>query len=345
MKKHLIILFLIIDALTYGQINTTKGDCEIIKIDDIRSFPGSNDLVLYYYSFDGLNWNLFNHTQEQYREGLIFTVKDDIRGFISVDDDSVSPYVGPLYIKGEALTNVGSHPNPNLLVDNCEKQIAQTPPNKPIPCNFRRIGIPTQYYYIIPCSPHLASVPITSKSTCFENHDAKVTFLFDRDLQTNEYFLLNLMTITANSTPVPPQVKYVYKDNYIDRKISFTGLDSGTFYLRYQTFQEGNPTPFSDNNSDHFTIDAVMPLTFNVRAYNPKCNNDKVDLTIEADGGTPPYFYNNLNGETEIINGVTQVKKIQFDPSDKNKKTVTIQQAELKEYNIKVTDSNNCIEQ
>lgn len=337
-------MFLIICTLCSGQINTTMGNCEVIKVDQIRSFPNSNDMVFYYYSYDGSNWNLFNRTQEQYRQGLIFTVKDDIGGFLSPDDDNVSAYVGPLYIKGEILRNVGSHPNPQLLVDDCEKQIMLTPPNKPIPCDFRRLTTPTQYYYIIPCSPHLAGVPVISKSTCFENHDAKVTFSFDRDLQDKEYFLLNLMTVTTNGIPIPPQVKYVYKDSYLDRKIAFTGLDSGTFYLRYQTFQEGNPTPFSDNNSDQFTIDPVTPLTFSVKADNPRCNNDKVDITIVASGGTPPYFYDDLNGETEIVNQVSQIKRIQFDTADINKTTVIIQQVDLKEYNIKVTDANQCIE-
>ena len=134
---------------------------------------------------------------------------------------------------------------------------------------------------------------------------------------------------------------------------NFQQLENGhTYRIKYQA-QITNPNDaanaimrgflYSPEEYD-FVYTEPEPLTFKIKADNPTCHDGKVDITIEADGGTRPYYYDNLIGETEIVNGVSQIKRIQFDGSDINKKTVTIEQAELKEYNIKVTDANKCIE-
>lgn len=214
---------------------------------------------------------------------------------------------------------------------------------------YFRTGYLTQFtdfiiYDIAPCAPNLVGNPEKVKPSCSQENDGQVTFTFDRNLIDNEYFSLNLTQI-VNGKNLPPINKYVSIDEFINNKITFTGIGSGNYFLHYQTFQVGNSTPFSDNYSDEFTIEPITPLTFKItKADNPACYNGKVDIIIEANGGTPPYYYDNLNGETEILNGVSQIKRIQFDPSNINKKTVIIQQLELKEYNIKVTDANKCIE-
>ena len=135
---------------------------------------------------------------------------------------------------------------------------------------------------------------------------------------------------------------------------SFQQLENGhTYRIKYQA-QIPNPNDASkpimrgvlySPEEFNFIYTEPQPLTFKINAENPVCNNDKVDITIEASGGTPPYYYDHLNGETEIIDGVSQVKRIRFDSSDINRTTVELKDLELKKYNIKVTDTNKCIEQ
>ncbi|WP_163400419.1 hypothetical protein [Flavobacterium fluviatile] len=135
---------------------------------------------------------------------------------------------------------------------------------------------------------------------------------------------------------------------------NFQQLETGhTYRIKYQA-QIPNPNAASNPimrgvlyspPEFNFTYTEPKPLTFKVKADNPICYNDKVDITIEASGGIPPYYYDHLNGETEIIDGVSQVKRIRFDSSDINRTTVELKDLELKKYNIKVTDTNKCIEQ
>jgi hypothetical protein len=87
------------------------------------------------------------------------------------------------------------------------------------------------------------------------------------------------------------------------------------------------------------------PLTFVVSKTTPICLDGVGALTITASGGTIPYYYDDLNGETETVNGITTVKRIIFNENDEEQKTVTI--ANLPStipYKIKVTDYNNCID-
>jgi len=122
-------------------------------------------------------------------------------------------------------------------------------------------------------------------------------------------------------------------------------VEDGKYDITYQAFLNGSPKGCIKSVGD-IKIANTEPLKFKIiKADNPKCNNDKIDIIIEANGGTPPYFYDDLNEETEIVNGLPEIKKIRFDASDENKTTVELNDLELKEYKIKVTDANKCIEQ
>jgi hypothetical protein len=198
----------------------------------------------------------------------------------------------------------------------------------------------------LPCTP-IVDGDITLKTPdCSYQKIKEIKIPFDRDLEEGEE--LRDMSLYNDIIPGTP-LKTINSSVIYENKTFFfpiediTLIPKANYQIKYVAYKNNKPTAASFSN--FFEYNTPPALTFKVNADNPICHDDKVDIIIEADGGTPPYYYDHLNGETEIVNGITQVKKIQFDPADKNKKTVTIQQAELKEYNIKVTDSNNCIEQ
>lgn len=217
----------------------------------------------------------------------------------------------------------------------------------------------------LPCAPIVTDVNFEGPK-CSGDPIKTLEITFDRPLDATKnenLYQLYVRETTNNPSPIKTTPMFsVSNVTYPDESKTytysnfenFTSLESGREYEVIYQAQVKHPT---DNNptikilkgvlvgSKPFTYYDPKPLTFKIKADNPTCHDDKVDITIEADGGTTPYFYDDLNGITEIVNGISQVKKIPFDTSDKNKKTVTIQQATPKEYNIRVTDSNNCIEQ
>jgi hypothetical protein len=231
-------------------------------------------------------------------------------------------------------------------------------PGRPFSANTIRINY-------LPCAPLVTDVNYEGPK-CSGDPIQKLEITFNRPLdatKSESLYQLYVRETTNNPPPIKTTPMFsvsniTYPDGskiYSYSNISnFTSLESGREYEVIYQAQIKHPTDPNPTvrilkgvlvGPKPFTYNDPKPLTFKVKADNPKCHNGKVDITIEADGGTPPYYYDHLNGETEIVNGVTQVKRIQFDTSDKNKKAVTIQQAELKEYNIKVTDDNKCIEQ
>ncbi len=71
----------------------------------------------------------------------------------------------------------------------------------------------------------------------------------------------------------------------------------------------------------------------------------ETDIFIRINPLDSPYFYDDLEGTTEIINGETKIKRIQFNPSDEKSNKVSIPLLNPKSvYTIKVTDFNYCIE-
>ncbi|MDX6181605.1 SprB repeat-containing protein [Flavobacterium sp. Fl-77] len=191
-------------------------------------------------------------------------------------------------------------------------------------------------YNIIPCSPNLVGSPEIIKPSCFQGKDGQVTFTFDRDLIDNETFLLNL-TQVVNGNNLPPKEKNVSKAEFLNKKITFTGLESGNYFLHYQTFQNNNTTPTSDNLSDLFFVDQSKALKYIINTTNPSCYGANGEIVVEASGGTPPYYYS--------INNATKTPFTNPFTSDANgfkgSQILTIPNGS---YNIRITDSNNCIE-
>ncbi|WP_124019380.1 hypothetical protein [Flavobacterium hydrophilum] len=214
-----------------------------------------------------------------------------------------------------------------------------------------------------PCAPTVTDVQYKGPN-CSGEGIQKLEITFDRELDSNkDENLYQLYVRETINNPLPIKSTPMFSVNNVTypagSKIysysnlsNFTSLESGRQYEVFYQAQVKHPTVPNSYilkgvlvGSKPFTYNDPKPLTFKVRADNPKCHDGKVDITIEADGGTPPYYYDNLNGETEIVNGVTQINRIPFDVLNPNKKTVTIQQVQAKEYNIRITDDNKCIEQ
>lgn len=197
----------------------------------------------------------------------------------------------------------------------------------------------------LPCTPVIDGDIVLETPDCNYQEIKEIKIPFDRDLEDKEE--LRDMSLYNDITPGTP-VKTINTSITYNNKTFYFPVDDVTliskanYQIKYVSYKNDKPRALEISN--FFAYNTPPAVTFKVTANNPKCHDGKVDITIEADGGTPPYYYDHLNGETEIVNGISQVKRIRFDTSDKNKKNVTIQHAELKEYNIRITDDNNCIE-
>ncbi|BDU25630.1 SprB repeat-containing protein [Flavobacterium sp. GSB-24] len=319
------IALLLFSSVHSQNVNDNRGNCETIQITNLRTYANrTNDRLFYYYSTDGMFWIPFDRTQEDYREGLIFRADQDIHSFIGIEDE-ITPYTGPLYIKGEYLTNVGSAPDPYDVVRRCQEANMNTPPNKPLPCpnGADVIGITSAFYYMIPCSPLLVGEPIKTNTYCSYGNDAEITFNFDRKLADNEHFLLNLSKKVTETSFQIIRDATVTANEFIDKKYTFSNLAPGEYLFRYQTFIGAQQ---NSDNERSFTINANPPLNFSIVNQQPLCHDENGQIQIEASGGTPPYFY-----------------KINSDPEVEFTTPITLAVAGS-DYLIKVRDKNNCID-
>ncbi len=204
-------------------------------------------------------------------------------------------------------------------------------------------------FTFIPCSPLLEhDPPIVSNPSCNNTATGSIPLKFKSEIKDDEQLLLNLFT---NVNPANPQFlfsKFVPKSSIINKEYTWTNIGAGNYIIRYQAQKiTDNTTDVNSSavTSEAFSIVDPTKLEFTVSANNPLCNNGSTTLTIVASGGSPPYFYDDLEGTTEIINGETKIKRIQFNPSDEKSNKVSIPLLNPKSvYTIKVTDFNYCIE-
>jgi hypothetical protein len=207
---------------------------------------------------------------------------------------------------------------------------------------YFRTGYGTKFtnpikYEIIGCSPALDPThpPIPKGETCFDKKDGEVIYTFSRPLVTGERFLF-----TYNPVGSPTAITSAYSDNInmvtiiSPLEYKLINITPGTYNFKYQT-QFNNNTPSSPVKGDDFIITPKQNLTFKATPEQPKCNSDKGSITVTAQGGTSPYFYI-LDYATEKINGQDVPKKVPI--------TNPIQGLSEGNHNIKVVDTNGCIE-
>ncbi|MEO7976515.1 hypothetical protein [Flavobacterium sp.] len=197
------------------------------------------------------------------------------------------------------------------------------------------------YVPMAPVIDHIQYIP----PTC-AGDERELKIYFKRNLVAGEVLKDFSIINSTNSSMILYQATNSIATFIDGSYISVKGfnVEDAKYDITYQAFLNGNPKGCIKSAGD-IKITNTEPLKFKIiKADNPTCNNDKVNITIEANGGIPPYFYDDLNGETEMVNGLPEIKRIQFDASDKNKTIVELNDLELKEYKIKVTDINKCIE-
>lgn len=245
-------------------------------------------------------------------------------------------YYGPLFLKG------------SYTVDGLYDSFVTTQEGDAAPINVYSKTFETNIiiYNITPCTPVITTTSSQNFTSCSYSQDGAVTFTFERELQDGEQYEMALFyqngaavldgnkTITKNSMTTPTTY-------------TWTNLPSENYKLTYYTKKTVGSKEYLSNPplQKRFTISSPTNLEFTVSANNPLCNNGATNLIIEAIGGSPPYFYDDLEGTTEIINGETKIKRIQFNPSDEQSNQVSIPLLNPKSvYTIKVTDSKFCIE-
>ncbi|MBB1194059.1 hypothetical protein DNC80_10335 [Flavobacterium sp. SOK18b] len=200
-------------------------------------------------------------------------------------------------------------------------------------------------YNVTRKAPKIISTTSPNFTSCSYSKDGSVTFTFERELQQGEQYEMTLLY--ENGRAVLNGNKRIPKDSMTTpTTYTWNNLDAEKYILTYQTKKIiGNSELMSDPEQKSFTISSPTNLEFTVSANNPLCNNGGTNLIIEAIGGSPPYFYDDLEGTTELINGETKIKRIQFNPSDELSNQVSIPLLNTKSvYTIKVTDSKFCIE-
>lgn len=193
-------------------------------------------------------------------------------------------------------------------------------------------------YVVFGCPPKLdpANPPVSRAESCNNMGDGEVIYSFDRPLETalGERFLFTYTPVGVNA-PVS-----LYSDNARVEMVSplkykIKGIAVGTYNFKYQTIIGANASnPTKDAVGPDFTINPTTKLTSNATAISPKCYGGNGGIQITSSGGTGSHFYN-LNGETEVVNGKTVLKK--YPVSDLTNKGFS-----SGNYRVIVLDENNC---
>nr|WP_294785605.1 hypothetical protein [uncultured Flavobacterium sp.] len=189
-------------------------------------------------------------------------------------------------------------------------------------------------YKIDSCSPPLDGDPVTSDVKCANQSSGSVLIKLKETISSNQKLLLNLFEGTTFRSS-----KFVASSDIINKQFIWNDISAGIYTIKYQA-------QTINDNSDRvgnfpiltpaFTIKNIKPLTFKLTLL-PLCSDSTLAIKVEADGGTPPYYYI-LDQESEIVNGIAVEKKHQFNSP------FNIQIGAEGNHTVKVTDLNNCIE-
>ncbi|MBO9585413.1 MAG: SprB repeat-containing protein [Flavobacterium sp.] len=190
-----------------------------------------------------------------------------------------------------------------------------------------------------PCAPVAENVVYTPPK-CNDDNIEKIDVFFDRNFANNEDFS-TIYVVNAN-----PLKGTIHFQNYnitslvLDpgtNKYKYTflnpgKLELGEFYsVKYQGRKGGNNTGSLQSTSAPFQYTNPQKLSFTIsNQQNPSCvgNNDGfIEVTITS-GTSPFHFYkNNTEVTPELSNGKYYIRNL-----------------DEKNYFIKVTDANDCID-
>lgn len=253
----------------------------------------------HYYSIDNLNWNIvYNNVPFSFST---FIAKDllgsNFRGNFNIKSDITSSFANPtLTMKSKIIT-----------------------------------------YNVVSCSPALEiDPPLTSKTLCSNERTGSVTLKFKEPLKNDEQLFLNLFK--NSSTPILIDNLFVPKSSIINNEFTWTGFEKGNYIIKYQV-QSISDSSENLNSSvvvtDEFIVESPMPLKFEIiKANNPICANDPVEISINVTGGTGDYkFY---------VDGVEKKNPIPVKEVDGYYHIRGLLPTAMN--SIKVMDENNCIE-
>jgi hypothetical protein len=187
------------------------------------------------------------------------------------------------------------------------------------------------------CTPIVDGDIIVKAPNCSYQDIKEIKIPFDRDLEENEE--LRYMSLYNDITPGTPlktiESSVIYKNKTFLFPVEGLTLQPNVNYqINYVAFK--NDKPRASESSKYFQYKQPTPVTFEIKkADNPKCNNDQVEVVIDAHGGTGEYqFYvDDIEQKapklSKEIDNYYHIKGLS--PSAIN--------------NIKVTDTNGCIEE
>lgn len=210
------------------------------------------------------------------------------------------------------------------------------------------------------CAPVIESI-VYKAPKCNGDAISQFDVTFDRPLKTElseDIYIIKMKDVDngiernerQNITSIGTTSPYTY---------SFTNLDAlekgRTYRIVYQTRITDPADPSKKilkgfiESTQTFTYNEPPPLTFGLEGNNPICHNDTISITITANGGSGEYYYYSIDGgnpirftdktkvSSSIVNGaVTEIRT--------GSQKIDLATSTKLEYDIIVTDGNNCIE-
>ena len=202
-----------------------------------------------------------------------------------------------------------------------------------IPINFRIRYCQTRFtdlvsFTFIPCSPNIVAPIETKNTSCAYNSDGIVSLTFDRPLIKDESFSLSFF---KNNVLITTPLYFL--DTATNKKYTFSGLATGNYNIKYQTFIGSQPTSVNKEPYPSFTINPATPITFELQnPKNPSCfgaEDGSVEVLITS--GIPKFF--EVDGDSvipyELGPNLYRINNLKAQPDG---------------HKIKVTDNNNCID-